>query len=310
MVSVTQTQRRQRLFWTLIGIISCTFWGISGLCAKGLFNISPEVTPMWVSQVRMITAGIILILVAAATHKDPLRVWRSKRDAITITAYGVLGLLPVQYCYFRVVQEGNASIATILQFIGPFFIVAYVALFRHQRPRRIEMIAAVVAFLGVFTLATHGHFNHLALTPGILFWGLCSAVGVATNTLIPQRMVRGGFSSLVITGWGLLISGLALLLVHPAQPKLPHGNMIWLLLAGVIVIGTLIPFQLFTNALRYIPPSTAGFLDAFEPLSATIGSVLIFNLHLTGADWIGSIMIIVAVLALSYQPKAKRVSTE
>lgn len=45
MVSVTQTQRRQRLFWTLIGIISCTFWGISGLCAKGLFNISPEVTP-------------------------------------------------------------------------------------------------------------------------------------------------------------------------------------------------------------------------------------------------------------------------
>lgn len=310
MVSVTQTQRRQRRFWTLIGIISCTFWGISGLCAKGLFNISPEVTPMWVSQVRMITAGIILILVAAVTHKDPLRVWRTKQDAITITAYGVLGLLPVQYCYFRVVQEGNASIATILQFIGPFFIVAYVAIFRHQRPRRIEMIAAVVAFLGVFTLATHGHFNHLALTPGILFWGLCSAVGVATNTLIPQRMVRGGFSSLVITGWGLLISGLALLIVHPGQPQLPHDSMIWWLMAGVIVIGTLIPFQLFTNALRYIPPSTAGFLDAFEPLSATIGSVLIFNLHLTVADWIGSVMIVVAVLALSYQPKSKRVSTE
>lgn len=310
MVSVTQAQRRQRRFWTLIGIISCTFWGISGLCAKGLFNISPEVTPMWVSQVRMITAGMILILVAAVTHKDPLRVWRTKQDAITITAYAVLGLLPVQYCYFRVVQEGNASIATILQFIGPFFIIAYVAIFRHQRPRRIEMIAAVVAFLGVFTLATHGHFNHLALTPGILFWGLCSAVGVATNTLIPQRMVRGGFSSLVITGWGLLISDLALLIVHSGQPQLPHDSMIWWLMAGVIVIGTLIPFQLFTNALRYIPPSTAGFLDAFEPLSATIGSVLIFNLHLTVADWIGSVMIIVAVLALSYQPKAKRVSTE
>lgn len=310
MVSVTQAQRRQRRFWTLIGIISCTFWGISGLCAKGLFNISPEVTPMWVSQVRMITAGMILILVAAVTHKDPLRVWRTKQDAITITAYAVLGLLPVQYCYFRVVQEGNASIATILQFIGPFFIIAYVAIFRHQRPRRIEMIAAVVAFLGVFTLATHGHFNHLALTPGILFWGLCSAVGVATNTLIPQRMVRGGFSSLVITGWGLLISGLALLIVHSGQPQLPHDSMIWWLMSGVIVIGTLIPFQLFTNALRYIPPSTAGFLDAFEPLSATIGSVLIFNLHLTVADWIGSVMIIVAVLALSYQPKAKRVSTE
>lgn len=170
------------------------------------------------------------------------------------------------------------------------------------------MIAAVVAFAGVFILATHGRFNHLALTPGILFWGLCSAVGVATNTLIPQRMVRGGFSSLIITGWGLLISGVALLLVHPTQPSLPRNPMIWWLMAAVIVVGTLIPFQLFTNALRYIPPSTAGFLDAFEPLSATIGSVLIFNLHLTGADWLGSVMIIIAVLALSYQPKEKRVS--
>lgn len=43
-----------------------------------------------------------------------------KKDAITVIAYGLLGLLPVQYCYFIVVQQANASVATVLQFIGPF----------------------------------------------------------------------------------------------------------------------------------------------------------------------------------------------
>lgn len=73
-------------------------------------------------------------------------------------------------------------------------------------------------------------------------------------------------------------------------------------LAGVIVIGTLIPFQWMAGALRYISPSTASLLDAFEPISAMIGSVILFNLILSPMDIIGSIMIIGAVLLVSLNP--------
>ena len=45
-------------------------------------------------------------------------------------------------------------------------------------------------------------------------------------------------------------------------------------------------------------------LDAFEPVSATIGSVIIFGLVMAPIDWIGSIMIICAVLALNWEPKS------
>ncbi|EFG55303.1 hypothetical protein HMPREF0493_1060 [Lactobacillus amylolyticus DSM 11664] len=34
-------------------------------------------------------------------------------------------MLPVQLFYFIVVQQANASVATILQFIGPFFVIGY-----------------------------------------------------------------------------------------------------------------------------------------------------------------------------------------
>lgn len=83
--------------------------------------------------------------------------------------------------------------------------------------------------------------------------------------------------------------------------------MAWWLVAFVVVFGTILPFQLFSSALRYVSASTAGFLDAFEPLAATIGSVILFHLQLQLTDWIGSIMVIIAVLSLSFIPQKKQI---
>ena len=57
------------------------------------------------------------------------------------------------------------------------------------------------------------------------------------------------------------------------------------------------------NALRYVKPSTVSLLDAFEPLSATVGSVLIFGLVMSGMDWLGTLLVIGSVLALNFTPK-------
>ena len=292
----------KKRLWTCLAALACVFWGISGLFAKGLFNNSSSITPIWISQVRMIVSGVLLLIFAQITDKRPLKTMTDKKDAITVIAYGLLGLLPVQYCYFIVVQQANASIAPVLQFIGPFFVLFYMVVFEHQVLRAVDVIAAIVAFIGVFFLATHGHFNQLSLTPSVLFWGLISAVGVATNTLIPRRLLDHT-SSLVVTGWGLLFSGIALVIAHPVWPKIPNNINVFWLMAGIIVIGTLIPFQWMMGSLRYIKPSTASLLDAFEPVSATIGSVIIFGLVMAPIDWVGSIMIICAVLALNWEPK-------
>lgn len=285
---------------TVMVIVACTFWGISGLFAKALFNVSTSITSMWVTQTRMISAGVILLIISQFKGDHPLQIFRNLHDAWVIFAYGFFGLVPVQYGYFMAVQYGNASISTVLQFLGPFFIIAYLAAFRHIPPRRIEIISAIIAFSGVFIIATHGKVDHLAVTPLVLFWGMVAAIGVATNTLIPQQMLRTNrVPSLVVTGWGLLFAGLALLAMHPAQPHIPNLLIVWTCWLGILVIGTLIPFQLANNSLKYIDATTFSLMDAFEPLSATIGSVLIFHLHMTGADVLGSVLVIVAVLAIN-----------
>lgn len=296
---ISQSQRR---FWTILASLAAVMWGISGLFAEGLFSLNSKITPLWLTQIRLIISGLILIIIAALTKQKPVATLKNKRNSLTIIAYGVFGLIPIQLFYFIVIQQANASVATILQFIGPFFVMGYLAITHKQVLRRLDVTAAIVAFIGVFLLATHGKFDHLAITPWALFWGLMSAVGEASYTLIPVGIVKR-VSSIVLTGWGMLVAGIILVIAHPVWSNIPNKPEVWLWTSAVILIGTIIPFGVMATALRYVKPATVSLLDAFEPVSATIGAVLLFGLTMTGMDWLGTVLVIVAVLALNYTPK-------
>ena len=294
-------QSKSRL-WTILAALAAVMWGISGLFAESLFKVSSKITPIWLTQVRLIISGIVLLIIATVLHQKPFSVLKDKKNTLHIIAYGIFGLLPVQVFYFIAIEMANASIATILQFIGPFFVLTYLAVTHQQVLRRLDVLAAILAFIGVFLLSTHGNFNQLAITPLALFFGLLSAVGEASYTLIPVKLVKR-VSSLVVTGWGMLFAGIGLMIVYPRFPAIPNTPRAWLDVSAIIIIGTIIPFQIMANALRYVKPSTVSLLDAFEPLSATVGSVLIFGLVMSGMDWLGTLLVIGAVLALNFTPK-------
>ncbi len=294
-------QSKSRL-WTVLAALAAVMWGISGLFAESLFKVSSKITPIWLTQIRLIISGIVLLIIATVLHQKPFSVLKDKKNTLHIIAYGVFGLLPVQVFYFIAIEMANASIATILQFIGPFFVLTYLAVTHQQVLRKLDVLAAILAFIGVFLLSTHGNFNQLAITPLALFFGLLSALGEASYTLIPVKLVKR-VSSLVVTGWGMLFAGVGLMIVYPQFPVIPNTPRVWLDVSAIIIIGTIIPFQIMANALRYVKPSTVSLLDAFEPLSATVGSVLVFGLVMSGMDWLGTFLVIGSVLALNFTPK-------
>lgn len=294
-------QSKSRL-WTVLAVLAAVMWGISGLFAESLFKVSSKITPIWLTQVRLIISGIVLLIIATVLHQKPFSVLKDKKNTLHIIAYGIFGLLPVQVFYFIAIEMANASIATILQFIGPFFVLTYLTVTHQQVLRKLDVLAAILAFIGVFLLSTHGNFNQLAITPLALFFGLLSALGEASYTLIPVKLVKR-VSSLVVTGWGMLFAGIGLMLVYPRFPSIPNTPRVWLDVSAIIIIGTIIPFQIMANALCYVKPSTVSLLDAFEPLSATVGSVLVFGLVMSGMDWLGTFLVIGSVLALNFTPK-------
>ncbi|WP_035173601.1 EamA family transporter, partial [Lactobacillus equicursoris] len=74
---------------------------------------------------------------------------------------------------------------------------------------------------------------------------------------------------------------------------------LWLGLAFVLILGTIVPFVWMNEALVHLSPAVVSLLDAFEPVASTIGSVLIFGLVLLPVDYIAIVLIIAATLAIS-----------
>lgn len=55
--------------------ISATFWGISGAVAQTLFDTT-DINSIWLTGIRMLGAGIALLLVSLLTHVDLWSIWR------------------------------------------------------------------------------------------------------------------------------------------------------------------------------------------------------------------------------------------
>lgn len=291
--------RQHHLRGVLLASVACILWGISGVAASSLFMLNAHVTALWLTQVRMISAGLILLVFGQFAGVKPFAIWRQRATALRVVSYGLLGLVPVQLCYFEAVKFGNAPIATIIQFLGPFIISIYFLLFKHVTPTRPEALGMIMAFFGTLLIVTHGHLNSLAISPVVLFWGGLSAIGVATNTLIPRPLLPK-FGAVSVTGWGLFVAGICLNVFGPVwrDHVTLTGTEVALILV-IIILGTVIPFLMFAHALGYILPTTASLLDAFEPLAATVFSVAFLNVQLTNYDLFGGMLIILAVMALS-----------
>lgn len=279
--------------------LGTTLWGASGLVVKGLFNLSSHINAVWISQVRMIVAGLILIVLAQLNRHEPMDVWKHKDTTLRMIAYGILGILPVQFAFYECVQLSNAAMATVIQFLGPFFILGYLAATKKQVLRPLDFISAIAGFGGVFLLATHGNIHDLRISPLALLFGLLSAVGVATSNTIPTPLVKK-YSSMTVSGWGMLVSGIALMALPQNIAGIPFGDWrLWLGLAFVLILGTIVPFVWMNEALVHLSPAVVSLLDAFEPVASTIGSVLIFGLVLLPVDYIAIVLIIAATLAIS-----------
>ncbi|WP_048000421.1 DMT family transporter [Lactiplantibacillus herbarum] len=289
--------------------ISATFWGVSGAIAQTLFDTT-NINSVELTEIRMLGAGICLLLFSLITHVNLWSIWRHPADVLQIVAYTVLGLMPVQFTYFLAVEASNAATGTILQFTGPVFIALWLVIAHRQLPTRAEGLAIFCALLGAFLLVTHGNPGTLVISAMALLWGLLSGVASATNTLLPTRLLTK-YDPLTVNTWSMLLGGFLFSLVEPIwKVRIPLTLLNVSKLSFVILFGTLLAFMFFLQSLRYVRPTVVSLLDAFEPLSATVIAVALLGVSFGWLDILGSILIIstVFILAIGKQPNDRTAS--
>lgn len=286
-------------------------WGLSGTVAQHLFQ-NEGFHPGWMVTVRLILSGSLLLIGVSLWRKDPAvqGIWRDRDDRMRLLLFAILGMLAVQYTYFAAIAAGNAATATLLQYLGPVLITGYWALSERRLPKAKETVSVLLALMGTFLLVTGGRPDSLSISGAALFWGLGSAAALAFYTLYPSELLRR-WGSAAVVGWGMVIGGIGLSIVHPPWPSGGTWTLVNVLFVlFVILFGTLVPFFLYLESLRYIRPTETGLLASAEPLTAAVAAVLWLGVPFGVPEWVGALCIIATVVLLSTGDSGKREKSE
>lgn len=292
-----------------LALTSAILWGVSGACAQYVFQ-NKGVTIGWLVTVRLLLAGSILLSYARWRKQDIWRIWQTKRSAVSLLIFGLLGMLAIQYTYFAAIQHSNAATGTVLQYVGPVLIALYFACVRRRWPTRTEGWAVMLAFMGTVLLVTHGNWTTLQISPAALFWGLASAVALAFYSIQPERLLKENEAT-VLVGWGMVIGGLGFCgVIQPWDVPGVWDASTYAAVVFIVLFGTLFAFYGYLAAVQKIGPETTSLLACAEPLSAALVSVLWLQVPFGLMDWMGSLCIMATIFLLSQNTQDKNTSKE
>ena len=292
-------QKRSAGFYTVCCLIAAACWGFSGTCGQYLMQVK-GVDSGWLTALRMFSAGIILIVVnLIVSRQQLLALLRCGRDLLITVVFALLGILVSQYCYLTAIQYSNSGTATVLQYLGPVFIMVVICIKELRLPRKKEVLALVCAVAGTFLLATHGNIHTLMISKQALFWGLMSAVGLMFYSMIPTGILPR-YGSLPVTGLGMIIGSIPMMaIVRPWHFEVHVDAGFLLAMVGIVVVGTVVAYTLFIYSLKGIGPARASLTSCLEPVSATVISALWLKTAFGGIDLLGFVFILFAIVILT-----------
>jgi len=274
----------------LAGLIAYTMWGVFPV----YFKLIDMVSPFEVLTHRIVWAvpfGALIIL----WRKQWPEVRRAlvDRSMLVWLSLAALCISVNWFIYIWSVQNDRIFEASLGYYINPLVYVLAGVVLLGERLRRLQLVAVVLATLGVLYLTVSGGvFPWAAISLALLF----TCYGV-----IRKQAGVGAMPGLFIETTLLLpfALGWLLYLVALGQASFASGNAG---LSGLLMLGgpiTVIPLLLFAIAARSLSLTTVGFMQFLAPTLQFLTG-LYYGEHLTDAHLVCFACIWAAVIVFSY----------
>ncbi|MDC8745141.1 DMT family transporter [Xanthomonas campestris] len=268
-------------------------WGITAILGK-LITLQALPLVWW----RMLIVVVALLLLP--------RVWRGLRamSAQVMLGYCGIGVLVALHwlTFYGAIKLANASVAATCIALAPVF-TAVIEPWVAQRPFRPRELLFGLAVLPGVALVVGGVPD--GMRAGVVV-GAVSAVFVGLFGSLNKRMVAHA-DPLTVTALELGAGTLALTVLAPALPLvLPalHGDLLVLpslhdgvLLLGLALACTLLPFALALVALRHLSAYSVQLVTNLEPVYAIVLAIVLLGeqRELTPLFYLGVAIILGAV---------------
>lgn len=276
---------------------------ISGACLWGLIALffkylsACGFSPLQVVTLRVLFAALLMTTIIAKI--DPALFKIRWRDSWLFIGTGLLSLVFFNYCYFRAIEGSSISIAVLLLYTAPVFVMLLSILLFGEKFTQPKFFALLATFCGCAFIT--GIFeSELKLTTEAFGFGVASGIGYALYSIFGKLALRR-YSTLTITAYTFYFAVLgALPLAEPKQmlALLANWQAIGAALA-IAVICTVAPYLLYTRGLQEVDAGQASILATLEPLVAAAVGIFIFGEELTTAKILGMALILSSIFILN-----------
>lgn len=281
---------------TLDVLIAGMSWGCIGIFTRYLSAF--ELPTLMVAFLRSLSAVVILTLYFSVRDKSIFHI--RPKDIWMFCGTGFVSIGLFNLLYFATQQLTTLSVAAVLLYTAPFFVIILSRLFFKERITLVKIGALLLAFSGcLFVTGIIGGAG-FAATPLAMALGIGSGFTYALYSIF-GRVALNHYGPMTVTFYSLAISALSLGVIaaiqQPAMP--PMGAEIIL---GVLALGffsTAIPYIFYTKGLSVLAPSKASVLAFVEPLTATVVGIILFHEDLALPAFIGIVLIFSGLTLLS-----------
>ena len=259
-------------------VIGAIFFSLNGVIVTLVLD---HMTTFRLAQVRALGTFFLLFLITFIQDRNSLKAER--REIPTLIFYGVFGYAMVQLGYFIGISRGvPLSLVLIIEFTAPIWIVLWIKFVRKSVVAKDMWVAIALSLLGLIMVAKvwQGFAFDLIGSLG----ALGAAMALAVYFLMSQSQgTKRSAQAMVV--WGMGVAGLFWSIVLPIWnfPTAIFTTEInlqgrfsdysapgWLLIAYIIVFGTLVPYLFVVGGIRRLSASTSSVIGMLEPVIAGV----------------------------------------
>ena len=287
----------------LLLILSALLFASNGIAAKLLLD--GHITAWRLAQIRAISACAILALYLWRKAPTTFRIKRS--EILPLVSYGIIGIAMVQALYFVSISRMHVSIALLIEFTAPVWIVVYLRVIKRRHVPNQMWLALILALTGLALIA---HIWDGLTLDGIgVIAGFGASFALAFCFLCGESLTEKRDNQ-SITMWGFFFAGFAWCLVLPIwsfpfdlfTTSIPLAGALegsstpgWVLILYVVLVGTIIPYLCVMAGLKNLKASTTSTFGLLEPIFAGIVAWIWFTESWTVIQLIGGVVVITGI---------------
>ena len=260
---------------TLYVLIAAMLFSLGGLCIK-LVPWSPLAINGTRNLISAIIIGVYLKIIGHKIVINPAVLFGAVCMSATTTLYTIANKLT------------TAANTIVLQFTAPVFVIFLMWLFFKEKPKRVDIIASIMVFVGIIFFFVDGLSagNMLGNVIAVL-----SGVGYAGVFMMNSFKTSDSLSSIFLGQALSAVTGIWFLFGETDFGVIAIG--------GILVLGVFqlaVAYMFMAKGLDEVNAVTASLTTAIEPILNPILVAIFYHETITPLSFVGAVIVIAGIV--------------